>query len=133
LAPVFRRQPTPELNFACSLIITKGIELKSKFKLSGFANLKRRRLCVLFFVDTFFNTKILKYYIMFKGIKNSKAGVSSIALGVLVAAVSVLLMVILTLFMGNNLSAMSITLISGMLTVLAVLALTQVIRKAFTS
>jgi hypothetical protein len=70
---------------------------------------------------------------MFKGIKNSKAGVSSIALGVLVAAVSVLLMVILTLFMGNNLSAMSITLISGMLTVLAVLALTQVIRKAFTS
>ncbi len=70
---------------------------------------------------------------MLKGIRNSKAGVSSIALGVLVAVVAVLLMVILTLFMGNNLTAMSITLISGMLTVLAVLALTQVIRKAFTS
>ncbi len=70
---------------------------------------------------------------MFKGIKNSKEGVSSIALGVLVAVVAVTVMVVLALFMGNNLTSLSITLISGMLTILAVLTLTQVIRKAFTS
>ncbi len=60
-------------------------------------------------------------------------GLGAASWGVIVAIVAVLTMVALTLFTGNNLTSVSLTLISGVLTALAVLILSQVIRKAFTS
>ena len=64
---------------------------------------------------------------------NSEGGLGAASWGIIVAVVAVLMMVALTLFMGNNLTSISLTLISGALTGLAVLILSQVIRKAFTS
>ncbi len=67
------------------------------------------------------------------GVNGSDGGFSVVSWGVLVSVVAVLVMVALTLFMGNNLTSMSVTLISGVLVVIAVVMLTQVIKKAFTS
>lgn len=67
------------------------------------------------------------------GVNGSDGGFSVVSWGVLVSVVAVLVMVALTLFMGNNLTSMSVTLISGLLVVIAVVMLTQVIKKAFTS
>ena len=64
---------------------------------------------------------------------NSEGGLGAASWGIIVAVVAVLMMVALTMFMGNNLTSISLTLISGALTALAVLILSQVIRKAFTS
>ena len=66
-------------------------------------------------------------------VNGPKGGSSLLTWGVFVSIVAVLLMVVFTLFMGNNLSSLSLTLISGMLSFLAVVALSQVIKKAFTS
>jgi hypothetical protein len=67
------------------------------------------------------------------GVNGSDGGFSVVSWGVLVSVVAVLVMVALTLFMGNNLTSMSVTLISGLLVVIAVVMLTQVIKKAFAS
>jgi len=66
-------------------------------------------------------------------VNNPKSGFSILTLGVLVSIVAVLLMVVFTLFVENSLTSLSLTLISGMLTFLAVVALTQIIKKAFTN
>jgi hypothetical protein len=66
-------------------------------------------------------------------VNGHKGGSSLLTWGVFVSIVAVLLMVVFTMFFQNSLTSLSLTLISGLLTFLAVMALSQVIKKAFTS
>jgi hypothetical protein len=88
---------------------------------------------VFFCADTFYYEKPKQYYFMQNRIGNSTKSLGAASWGILVAIAAVLTMVALTMFMQNNLTTISLTLISGALTALAILALSQVIRKAFTS
>jgi hypothetical protein len=85
------------------------------------------------FVHTHFFKKKIGYSVFMFNKSGNSESLGAASWGVIVAIVAVLTMVALTLFMGNNLTYISITLISGALTALAVLVLSQVIRKAFTS
>lgn len=51
--------------------------------------------------------------------------------GTLVSLIVALFMVTLTLFLGGNLTALALTLISGMLIVLAVAMIAQILKRKF--
>lgn len=81
----------------------------------------------------FFKKNLAIIVFMLNKSGNSEGGLGAASWGVIVAVVAVLAFVALTMFMGNNLTSISLTLISGALTALAVLILSQIIRRAFTS